>query len=189
MKDPERIYFLTSNMGKYREAAAVAAASGLRLHMLTASKVEIQASSLQRIASYAAREAANRLEVNIVAEDAGLFVEKLHGFPGPYSSDAFKRLGTEGILKLMENISQRNAEFRSAVAFCKPCSKPRCFIGTVAGTINHNPRGTGGFGYDPIFIPVKGDGRTFAQMTVKEKNRISHRAESFRKLAQWLRKA
>ncbi|WP_455286438.1 non-canonical purine NTP pyrophosphatase, partial [[Eubacterium] cellulosolvens] len=81
MKDPRQVWFLTSNEGKFREAAAVAAASGVRLRMLAAKKIEIQSNSLKRIASYAAREAANRLGVAVVAEDAGLFIGALNGFP------------------------------------------------------------------------------------------------------------
>jgi XTP/dITP diphosphohydrolase len=188
VKDQRKVYFLTKNRGKFREAAAVAASMGLRLRMLAATKIEVQSDSLREIASYAAQEAANRLEVPVVAEDAGLFVDKLRGFPGPYSSDVFKRLGAPGILTLMSDVQQRGARFHSAVAFCCPHQKPRCFMGTVSGRINRAPRGTGGFGFDPIFVPTRGDGRTFAQMSVKEKNKISHRAASFRKLSRWLRK-
>jgi len=186
VRERRRVWFLTSNKGKFREAAGVAAASGLKLRMLAAPKIEIQSDSLSEIASYAAEEAANRLGIPVVAEDAGLFIDQLNGFPGPYSSDVFKRLGNEGILKLMEHLSHRNAKFSSVAAFCVPRSRPRCFIGSVAGRIHSRPRGTGGFGFDPIFIPSKGDGRTFAQMTLKEKNRLSHRAASFTKLSKWL---
>jgi XTP/dITP diphosphohydrolase len=186
VKDRKQLWFLTSNSGKFREAAAIAAASGLRLRMLAAKKIEIQSESLRRIASYAAQEAANRLVIPVVAEDAGLFVDALHGFPGPYSSDVFKRLGIEGILKLMENIQGRKARFYSSVAYCAPHKKPKCFTGTVDGVIGLRPRGSGGFGFDPIFIPTEGDGRTFSQMNVREKNKISHRAASFRKLSRWL---
>jgi len=186
VKGGKPIYFLTSNKGKFREAAAVAAASGLRLQMLATTKIEIQSDSLRRIASYAAEEAANRLGLSVIAEDAGLFVDELRGFPGPYSSDAFKRLGISGILTLMKNSSRRNASFRSAVAFCRPRGRPRYFTGAVAGTISLDARGTGGFGFDPIFIPRGSDGRTFAQMADEEKNRISHRAISFRRLSRWL---
>jgi len=154
--------------------------------MLTATKIEIQSNSLRRIASYAAQEAANRLGVAVVAEDAGLFIDALHGFPGPYSSDVFKRIGTKGVLKLMKNMSRRRAEFCSAVAYCAPHRRPKYFIGTVTGRIGLHPRGAGGFGFDPLFIPFEGDGRTFAQMTSEEKNRISHRATSFRKFSRWL---
>lgn len=186
MKGHRQVYFLTSNRSKYREAAAVASSAGLRLQMLPAKKIEIQSGSLQTIASYAAQEAANRLGVPVVAEDAGLFVEELQGFPGPYSSYVYERLGTKGILTLMRDISRRGAKFHSVAAFCRPHGNPKCFAGSVAGTIASDPQGTGGFGFDPIFIPRRGDGRTFAQMRVEEKNKISHRAASFRKLSRWL---
>jgi XTP/dITP diphosphohydrolase len=186
VRERKQVWFLTSNKGKFREAQAVARASGLRLQMLVAPKIEIQSETLAEIASYAAQEAAKRLGMPLVAEDAGLFIDKLNGFPGPYSWDIFKRLGNKGILKLMENVSHRNAKFSSVAAFCAPLGRSRCFSGTVVGQIGLRPRGTGGFGFDPIFIPKKGDGRTFAEMTVKEKNRLSHRAASFRKLSKWL---
>jgi len=186
VRERRRALFLTSNKGKFREAAAVAAASGLKLRMLPAPKVEIQSESLWEIAAYAAKEAANRLGVPVVAEDAGLFIDHLNGFPGPYSSDVFKRLGIRGILKLMEDVSHRRAKFSSVAAFCAPQRRPRCFTGISAGHIDVRTRGDGGFGFDPIFVPTKGDGRTFAQMTVREKNRLSHRAASFRKLSRWL---
>lgn len=186
MKEHRRVWFLTSNKGKFREAQSVATASGLQLRMLSAPKIEIQSDNLSEIASYGAQEAANRLGIPVVAEDAGLFIRKLNGFPGPYSSDVFKRLGNKGILKLMEGVSNRSAKFSSVAAFCTPSGKPRCFVGSVFGCIGLQSRGAGGFGFDPIFIPTKGDGRTFAQMTVREKNRFSHRATSFKKLSKWL---
>jgi XTP/dITP diphosphohydrolase len=167
----------------------VAIALGLRLQMLAAPKIEIQSEDLSEIASYGAQEAANRLEIPVIVEDAGLFVRKLNGFPGPYSSDAFKHLGNEGILRLMKGSSKRSARFSSAAAFCAPSRGPKCFVGNVFGHIALRPKGTGGFGFDPIFIPAEGDGRTFAQMTVGEKNRFSHRATSFTKLSTWLLRA
>ncbi len=186
MKDHRRVYFLTKNRGKFREALAVAADAGIKLQMLATRKIEIQSDNLREIAAYSAQEAANRLRVTVVAEDAGLFIDTLHGFPGPYSSDVFKRLGIEGILTLMNGVNDRNARFHSVVAFCMPHERPKCFEGTVDGVISPTPHGSGGFGFDPIFIPTKGDDRTFAQMSVIEKNRISHRAVSFGKLSRWL---
>ena len=186
MKEHKRVWFLTSNKGKFREAAAVAAVSGLKLRMLAAPKIEIQSDSLSQIAAYAVEEAANRLGISVVAEDSGLFIDELKGFPGPYSSDIYKRLGMKGILKLMENVPHRNAKFLSVAAFCEPQSSPRFFTGSVAGNIGSRPQGIGGFGFDPIFKPAKGNGRTFAQMTVNEKNKFSHRAAAFRKLSKWL---
>jgi len=186
VRDHRQVCFLTKNRGKFREALAVAANVGITLQMVATRKIEIQSDSLREIAAYSAQEAANRLRVTVVAEDAGLFIDTLQGFPGPYSSDVFKRLGIQGILTLMNSVKDRNARFHSAVAFCAPHERPKCFEGTVDGVISPTPQGTRGFGFDPIFIPTRGDGRTFAQMSVMEKNRISHRAVSFGKLSRWL---
>jgi XTP/dITP diphosphohydrolase len=121
----------------------------------------------------------------IFVEDAGIFVKALNGFPGPYSSYVYRTLGTKGILKLMSNIKSRGAYFQAIIAFSNPEEQPTCFIGRVKGKISLKERGTSGFGYDPIFEPSKGDGRTFAEMSTEEKNRLSHRAEALRKFAEW----
>jgi XTP/dITP diphosphohydrolase len=88
-------------------------------------------------------------------------------------------------LRLIENGSRREASFQAAVAFCTPKTRPRCFTGVVDGLVSKKPRGTNGFGFDPIFIPKRGDGRTFAEMTTVEKNALSHRARAFAKFSKW----
>ena len=186
MRERKQVWFLTSNKGKFREAAGVAAASGLKLQMLAGPKIEIQSDSLSEIASYGAKEAANRLGFPVVAEDAGLFIDALNGFPGPYSAYVYKRLGNDGIIKLMKGVTHRDARFSSVVSFCSPKTNTRCFTGSVEGRIGLCSRGTRGFGFDPIFLPNRGDGRSFAQMTIKEKNKFSHRAASFARLSRWL---
>jgi XTP/dITP diphosphohydrolase len=121
----------------------------------------------------------------VFVEDAGLFVEALNGFPGPYSKYVYNTVGVKGILKLMKNVENRKAYFMSVVAFGSPDEQPTCFIGKVNGTLSLQEMGTSGFGYDPIFVPSKGDGRTFAKMTTTEKNGYSHRTEALRKFALW----
>jgi XTP/dITP diphosphohydrolase len=71
------------------------------------------------------------------------------------------------------------------VAFATPEEQPTCFVGKVEGTISLQERGTKGFGYDPIFVPIERKGRTFAEMTTTEKNMLSHRAGALRKFAEW----
>jgi len=153
--------------------------------MLDAEKLEVQSDSLEEIARTSALDAVRRLRVAIVVEDAGLFVDALHGFPGPYSSYALRTIALRGILRLMEGVRNRRAVFKSVVAYADPTGNVRTFPGTVAGMISDEPRGTHGFGFDPIFIP-DGRRRTFAEMTIDEKNEISHRAEAFKALARWL---
>jgi XTP/dITP diphosphohydrolase len=126
------------------------------------------------------------VDVPILIEDAGLYIDKYYGFPGPYSSYALRTIDNEGILKLMEGETERGARYLSAVAF-RDGDTSVSFTGEVVGRIAMEMRGTNGFGYDPIFMPEEGDGRTFGEMSASEKARISHRARAFRKLGEWLR--
>jgi XTP/dITP diphosphohydrolase len=179
------IYFATHNRDKYLEASRIAETFGIRLKQLNIIKDEIQADSLTQIASHAALQAAKSTRHRVVSEDAGFFVEALGGFPGPYSAYVFQTLGKEGILKLMQGVRNRKASFRAALAYCQPGKHSVCFNGVVKGIVSLRPKGTHGFGFDPIFIPLKGDGRTFAEMGIEEKNAISHRAIAFRLFSRW----
>jgi len=186
LKEAEKsVYFATKNRNKFLEVVAIASSFGIDLKHLKVEKMEIQSDSLRDIACFAAMRAAKASNLRVIAEDAGLFVKVWTGFPGPYSSYVFKTLGNRGILKLMRNVEERQATFRAAIAYCKPSHAPVCFEGNVRGTISRNAKGRLGFGFDPIFIPSSGDGRTFAQMTNREKGRFSHRAMAFVKFSKW----
>ena len=180
------INFVTGNIHKLKEVEGILRPYGIKVKMIKVKKIEIQADELIAIAEYAAINAAKEAGVPVVVEDAGLFIEALRGFPGPYSSYVFKTIGNEGIIKLMKGITDRHARFISVVAFAEPEGYVRTFVGVAEGLISVEPRGSMGFGFDPIFIPYEGDGRTFAEMSLDEKNRISHRGKAFRSLAKWL---
>ena len=180
------VYFATLNKGKYAEVAEVATEFGVRLKPLRRGKMEIQSDDLREIASFAAKEACVATLRPVVADDSGFFVHALGGFPGPYSAYVFRTIGNNGILRLLRSAGNRAASFQAAVAFCKPNAEPICFSGTVNGAVVRRPKGIRGFGFDPIFMPNEGDGRTFAEMSAKEKNRFSHRGRAFRKLFEWL---
>jgi XTP/dITP diphosphohydrolase len=179
------VYFATHNRGKYLEASRITETLGIHLKQLNITKEEIQADSLTKIASHAALQATKSTRHRVVSEDAGFFVEALGGFPGPYSAYVFRTLGTEGILRLMHGVRNRKASFRAALAYCQPGKHSVCFNGVVKGVVSLRCKGTHGFGFDPIFIPLKGDGRTFAEMTIEEKNAISHRAIAFKQFSRW----
>jgi XTP/dITP diphosphohydrolase len=178
------VYFATANKGKYEEAAEVARGFGIRLKQLRFNKLEIQSDNLEEIASYAARHAANVTRRPVVAEDAGLFINALQGFPGPYSAYVYQTIGYEGILRLMNRTKTRSAHFQAVAAFCTPGNTPTCFSGVVNGVINLKARGSQGFGFDPIFMPLHHT-QTFAELTLNEKNRFSHRAKAFEKFFKW----
>jgi len=180
------VFLATGNVHKFHEARRVLAEFGISLAMLKVKAKEIQDDDVENVAKTVAVEAARNSNLPIIVEDSGLFVTALNGFPGPYSSYVYRTIGVEGILKLMEKIDNRNAYFKSAIAFCTPQStKPVCFIGEVHGKIAFKARGDSGFGFDPIFEPENGGGKTFAEMNLEEKNQFSHRAKALRKFAAW----
>jgi len=181
----KEIFFATTNLGKFKEAELLAAEHGITLKHLSFKAVEIQSDSLKEVARHSLLDAISKHKVPVVVEDAGLFVEALKGFPGPYSSYVYHTIGPRGVLKLMEGVGDRRAHFLSVVAYGSPRTKPVTFTGRADGLIVVESRGEGGFGYDPIFQP-QGESRTFAEMVSDEKNKYSHRAIAFRKLAQWL---
>ena len=180
----KRVYMVTGNRHKVEEARRILERYGVELVQANARKLEIQSESIEEIALTAARHAYLQLRRPLIVEDAGLFIEALKGFPGPYSSYVYKKLGVKGVLKLMEGVRDRRACFKAAIAFVAP-GVERVFTGEVCGWIAREARGSGGFGFDPIFVP-EGEDRTFAEMSIEEKNKYSHRARAFKKLGEWI---
>jgi XTP/dITP diphosphohydrolase len=173
------IYFVTSNKGKFVEAAAIFG----DLVQKDIGYTEIQADTLDEVAAFGMKEVAARLKGPVMLEDAGLFVEALQGFPGVYSAYVQKTIGNAGILRLMQGVDDRRAYFKSVIAYAEPDGEPVMFSGVVHGQIGFEARGDRGFGYDPIFYV--GD-LSLGEMEIAEKNRISHRAKSMTALKGWL---
>ena len=115
-----------------------------------------------------------------LVEDSGLFLEGLGGFPGVYSAYAYRTLGLSGVLRALQGRS-RAATFRT-VAGIRWGDRKWIARGTVRGRIAARPRGTAGFGYDPIFIPSAA-AETFAQLAPAEKDQFSHRGRAIRAVA------
>jgi XTP/dITP diphosphohydrolase len=173
------IYFVTSNKGKFVEAQAIFG----DLVQKNIGYAEIQADTLEEVVAFGMKEVMARLKGPVMIEDAGLFVDGLKGFPGVYSAYVQKTIGNEGILKLMDGLDNRHAAFKSVVGYAEPDMEPVVFKGESKGEIGFEPRGTGGFGYDPIFYI---DGRSLSEMNLEEKNQISHRGDSMKALKRWL---
>jgi XTP/dITP diphosphohydrolase len=179
------VLFATSNRGKLEEARAILLPFGISVKGYDGKGVEIQADSTSEVAAYASRGAAKAAGKAVLVEDAGLYVESLGGFPGPYSAYAFKTIGVAGIIALLPpSPEMRVAEFVSSLAYCEPLGEPELFDGRARGTIATEPRGTKGFGFDPIFVP-DGGRKTFGELTMDEKCEVSHRADSMKKFAKW----
>jgi len=182
------VFFATNNINKFNEARKVLGEYGIAAGMLRVKNLEVQSDSLEEIARASVADAFERCHLPIIVEDAGLFIEALSGFPGPYAAYVYKTIGNDGLLKLMRDIENRKARFQSVITYLSAKTEsPICFGGEVAGEIVEEERRKGresGFGFDPIFKPVN-SARTFAEMDTAEKNKCSHRARALRKFAEW----
>ncbi|ELY80973.1 XTP/dITP diphosphatase [Natrinema gari] len=175
------IRFVTGNAGKVREARDYLA--GIEpVEQIDYDYTEVQSDSLEEIAAHGAREAFAELgsDEPVLVDDAGLFVEALGGFPGPYSAYVEDTVGVERLWQLAEAEENRRATFRTILAYADE-NGTETFAGSVAGTLVA-PRGEGGFGYDPIF---EYNGTTMAEMSTEEKNAISHRGRALATFAEW----
>jgi XTP/dITP diphosphohydrolase len=144
-----------------------------------------------------ARHASRASGLPAIADDSGLEVDALHGAPGIYSAryagaNASDQENLEKILESLRGVppSQRRARYQCALAFLRWDSDPSPLIcqSSWEGVITEVPRGTGGFGYDPIFQP-DGGALTAAELSPTEKNRVSHRGKALRQLVEMVSKA
>ena len=126
------------------------------------------------------------------ADDSGLEVDALNGAPGVYSARyaGLHRNHEDNMDLLLKNLTgaiNRNAQFRAVITFVAP-GHTRQFEGVIRGTIHYEKKGTEGFGYDPVFLP-DGYSKTFAEMSLEEKNKFSHRAIAIKKFVEFLKTA
>ena len=187
------IFFATSNSHKVSEAAAILDPLGHRVQPLLLNGrplelVEPQAEGIEEVARSKLEQAVEATsgmlgsQTAILVEDSGLFVDSLGGFPGPFSSYVESTIGLQGILSLMEGVESRGAEYR-AVAVLGFEGETLRSSGTCKGVISTTASGSNGFGYDPIFVPEEGDGRTCGELSPHEKSQVSHRARALKGLS------
>ena len=128
-----------------------------------------------------------------VADDTGLFVDALEGRPGVYSARYAGHGASyaDNVQKLLVELDgvrdgHRDARFRSVIAVVYPDGRTFTVEGVLEGSIIQSPRGSEGFGYDPVFVPTGAMGRTLAELTPTQKNELSHRGRALRALAEKL---
>jgi XTP/dITP diphosphohydrolase len=126
--------------------------------------------------------------LNCFADDSGLEITALNGAPGVhsayYSGTRNHQKNIERVLNELQDADDRSAQFKTVITLILN-GQSQQFEGIIKGNLLHQPRGTEGFGYDPIFVPESHD-RTFAEMTLEEKGKLSHRARAFSKLVDFL---
>ena len=188
---PERkIRLATANADKARELAALLEGFEVAPRPTGLPDVEETADTLEgnaRLKAAAVMKATGELAV---ADDTGLEVDALGGRPGVWAARYAGPGATyaDNVAKLLAELDgvpaeQRRARFRTVAVARFPDGREIVAEGAVEGTVAEVPRGEAGFGYDPVFVPDGGDGRTFAEMTTAEKSAVSHRGRALRALA------
>ncbi|MEN8250578.1 MAG: non-canonical purine NTP diphosphatase [Bacteroidota bacterium] len=153
--------------------------------------IEETGTSLEENALIKAQHVFNKTGISCFADDTGLEVNALKGAPGVYSAryagePANSEKNIDKLLKNLKGEENRKARFRTVIAFIKD-GNPIFFEGIIKGEIIEERRGENGFGYDSVFLPINFD-RTFAEMDMAEKNKISHRGMAVKKLIEFLNK-
>lgn len=187
-----KILLATNNRDKVTELRH--ALNGLNVQILTRDdypgipEVEEDGATLEENALKKARALSAATGLPAIGDDTGLEVDALNGAPGVYSSrfagpDVTYEENVQELLRRMKDVpaGDRAARFRCVIALVEPSGAEILVEGTCEGTILTERRGTGGFGYDPVFL-VPSTGRTFAELTVEEKNEISHRGKAMARM-------
>ncbi|MFA5086154.1 MAG: RdgB/HAM1 family non-canonical purine NTP pyrophosphatase [Candidatus Paceibacterota bacterium] len=173
--------FVTGNHQKLKEFEEIL---GVKLNHSDLDLEEIQSISVEEVAGYKAKQAHDFLREPVIVEDTGLYFEGLNGLPGALIKHFVKKLSLDKICSLL-------GEDRKAKAVTCICyfdgEEAKIFIGETEGEIADKPRGTNGFGWDPIFIP-EGYEKTFAELSDEEKTSKFMRKEAIKKLKAFLDK-
>ncbi|WP_442681567.1 RdgB/HAM1 family non-canonical purine NTP pyrophosphatase [Sphingomonas sp. ASY06-1R] len=192
--DPGTLVIASHNEGKVREITALLAPYGIK--PVSAASLDIPepvetGTSFAANAELKARFSADLSGMVALADDSGLCVDALNGDPGVYTADwaetpngrdwnlAMRKV--EDALAAKGPEAGRDAHFVCVLSLCWPDGHVESFEGRAEGTLTWPPRGTVGFGYDPVFVPL-GETRTYAELDPEQKHAISHRADAFRKL-------
>jgi len=188
-----KLVFATNNAHKLEEVADKLSDSIELLSLNDIScndDIEETGTSFNENASIKSHHIWNKYHLNCFGDDSGLEIDALNGEPGVYSARYAGGHGNHAanmdkVLEMLKNETNRKARFRTVISLLWN-GRETFFEGTVEGTIRHARSGSGGFGYDPIFQP-DGYDVTFAEMSMAEKNAISHRAKAVEKLVAFLK--
>ena len=170
-------FFATTNKNKLREASQIL---GRDIEQLPLDLLEPQEVDVEVVVKVKAEDAFHKSGKMVMVEDTGLEFSAWGKMPGALIKWFMDEVGNEGILKMMSGETNRKAIAKTAIAFFDG-TQSRVFTGTISGTIPEKITGTGGFGWDPIFIP-DGYTKSFAEMSDDEKNAISMRKLAFEKM-------
>ena len=192
-----KLLFGTSNRGKHRELGQIFSEHGLSYELVSPGDVGLELDVVEDLPTFEGNATKKALAyarasgLLTLADDSGLEVDALGGAPGVISARYASENATDDennrkLLRELSDKSVRRARFRCVLVLARADSVLHVCAGACEGEIAAAPRGAGGFGYDPLFVPAEGAGGTMAELEPKAKNALSHRGRAARMLASWL---
>ncbi|OGM74691.1 hypothetical protein A2382_03830 [Candidatus Woesebacteria bacterium RIFOXYB1_FULL_38_16] len=178
-----KVLFGTTNLNKVKEASEIL---GVDVGSVNFEIDEVQSLDPVIVATKKSRAYFEKTKRAVFVEDVSLSFDQLNGLPGTYINDFAKAIGNQGLIKCIGKNGARGAEAKVTIVY-KDKAIEKIFVGRVKGIIAKKEKGSNGFGWDSIFIP-EGSKKTFAQMSLTEKNKYSMRAIAFKKFHNWLKK-
>ena len=175
-----KIYFITGNKNKFDEVKSILS----NVEQLDIDLPELQGIDAKNIIEAKLKEALKHKQAYFIVEDTSLSMDCLNGLPGPLIKWFLKTVGNKGLVDITNKLGVNRAQAKTIIGFARDKSDIHFFEGVVEGKIVQ-PEGNSGFGWDPIFLP-DGYTKTFAQMSVADKNEISMRRIALNKLKQFL---
>ena len=175
----KEIIFVSKNKNKAREVTEILKDNGITVIHKEFELEEIQSPDIETVAKNKALLAYQIFKAPILVEDTGLYIKAMHGYPGSLIKHFLEAIGSQGIIDFLKN-KDREAMAVTTFAFYNDKANVHTFVDQNIGEISKEMLGKSGFAWDPIFIP-KGHEKTYAQMSAKEKNKISQRRKALEK--------
>lgn len=169
-----KIYFATGNKNKFKEFKDIL---GFKLNQINVDLDEIQAIDVEKVVEHKTKQAYKIIKKPVITEDTGLYFEEWRGLPGALAKFFDQSIGYKNLCRMLK--SNRRAKAQTVIGYFNG-KRYQSFIGEVKGMIAKKPRGKDNFGWDIIFIP-DGCNKTYAELTIQEKNRISMRKKALYK--------
>jgi len=178
------LYLVTGNKHKVEVAHHALSQYGYAVQQLPLETPEIQAASVEDVARYSVKYAADKTEKAVLKGDFGMHIEILNGFPGPFLKFINEWLAAELFIRLYEQSNNRRAYFVDALGYCEPGKDPVCFVTKTEGSLLDSPRGNNGNMVDSLFVP-DGYQKTIAELSQEETLQLWNN-DRFRQLAEYL---
>jgi XTP/dITP diphosphohydrolase len=191
----KKIVVASGNEGKLREFRQMLEPEGYEVLSLSdldhPAEIDESGTTFQENAVLKAQSVTDQFNIPALADDSGLCIAALNNEPGVHSArwlghDTSYEVKNQKVLELVKDAEDRSCYYACAIAWCRPGKEPVVFYDTWEGEIAKEPKGSNGFGFDPI-IYIPSAGKTVAEMSTDEKNAVSHRGKALRKLEEWLR--